>query len=132
MGPPDRSRAGDRAAPAPDADVRSLAAVVAALEPPGPILVVADHETIGRCGPLWWRVFAAAGRRHRVRLCGGGTDPRDVAELATEAVSLGAVVIVAAGAAVVEAARRAAAQAGLPSVVAPEPLPGMPGDEPAN
>lgn len=64
--------------------------------PPGPILVVADNAAIARSAPDWSRRFAAAGRLHRVRLAGRG-DACDVAEVAAEAASLGAVAILAAG-----------------------------------
>ena len=64
--------------------------------PPGPILVVADNAAIARSAVDWNRRFAAAGRLHRVRLAGRG-DAGDVAAVAAEAVSLGAVAILAAG-----------------------------------
>ena len=64
--------------------------------PPGPILVVADNAAIAGSAVDWSRRFAAAGRLHRVRLAGRG-DAREVAEVAAEAVSLGAVAILAAG-----------------------------------
>jgi glycerol dehydrogenase-like iron-containing ADH family enzyme len=96
----------------------ALAASVAPA-PAGPVLVVADNDAIGRCGPAWMRAFATAGRPHRVRLCDAGlADPQDVAAVLREAASLGAVVIVGAGdSQVVAVARRAAAEARLPFVV---------------
>lgn len=126
-----RSPAGDH--DVLEADVTALAAAVAATGGDGPVLVIADHETIGRLGPRWSRLFAAAGRPYRVRLGGGGAailaedatgraDPRDIAEARAEADALGAVLIVGAGAAaVVEAARRVAAERGLPFVAASAP-----------
>jgi len=72
---------------------------VAAVEdriPPGPILIVADNAAITHWAPDWGRRFAAAGRVHRVRLAGRG-DTREVAAVAAEAASLGAVAILAAG-----------------------------------
>jgi len=97
----------------------ALAASVAATAPAGPVLVVADNDAIGRCGPTWARAFAAVGRSHRVRLCDAGlADRQEVTAVLREAASLGAVVIVGAGVGgVVEVARRAAAEAHLPFVV---------------
>jgi hypothetical protein len=126
-----RGHAGDH--DALEADVAALAAAVAATGGDGPVLVIADHETIGRLGPRWSRLFAAVGRPYRVRLGGGGAaipaddptgraDPRDIADARAEADALGAALLVGAGAAsVVEAARRAAAERGLPFVAARAP-----------
>jgi len=107
---------GDVAKPA----TMSLAESVAAVAPIGPVLVVADNDAIGRCGPIWAHEFAAVGRPHRVRLCDPDlADPRAVVVVLEEAVSLRAVVIVGAGdGGVVEVARRGAAEGRLPFVAA--------------
>jgi len=98
----------------------SLAALVVAAAPAGPVLVVADNDAIGQSGPAWANVFADVGRPHRVRLCDAGlADPQEVAVVLEEAASLRAVVIVGAGdSGVVEIARRVAAEARLPFVAA--------------
>lgn len=82
----------------------------------GPILVVADNDSIARLAPRWAEQFAAAGRLHRVRLAGPGGE-RDIDRLAAEARSLAAVAIAAAGGAPVwSLAAAVATRLGLPLV----------------
>ena len=64
--------------------------------PPGPVLVVADNAAIARSARDWCCSFATAARVHRVRLAGTG-DSCDVAAVAAEAKSLGAVAILGVG-----------------------------------
>jgi glycerol dehydrogenase-like iron-containing ADH family enzyme len=103
--------------PPPSAAEDPAAALVAAgLE--GPVLVVADDDSIGRLAPAWAASFAAVGWVHRV-VAGRDADPAEVESLAAEARSLKAATVIGTGGASVRAAARAAAAAvGRPVVEA--------------
>lgn len=105
----------------PDAEHagHDLVAVLRAAGVAGPVLVVADSAAIARAAPAWADAFAAAGWLHRVLAADPAVDD-DVAAIAAEAASCGAMALVAAGdAAVVSAAERAAAASRLPCIVLP-------------
>lgn len=86
-----------------------IAAALAARDFAGPVLLVADDETIAACAPAWAAAFARAGVVHRVVVAG--------VDVVAAAAGLGPRVVVAAGAAeACAAARAAAATLGLPLV----------------
>lgn len=63
----------------------------------GPVLVIADSAAVSRLAPTWAEAFAGAGWVHRVIGFGGTGGRREIAALAREAASLGAVTILGAG-----------------------------------
>jgi glycerol dehydrogenase-like iron-containing ADH family enzyme len=82
----------------------------------GPLLVIADNESIARLAPRWAEAFTAAGLHYRVRLVGSLGD-RELEAILAEARSLAAGTILTAGQpATIALAAAAADRLGLPLV----------------